>query len=394
MKTDSVKFTTIVCVAVVVVQIAFFFIPIGVVRMYNLAFRPIIYLMLASMIFIYMGRDARPVRKKFEANLIAALTVFLFGIIILVVSFLFGAGANVMTNNSSAVIRNLWEVGSIVILSEVIRIRLIKSADNINRNAIIIALTVALAFGHMHGIRMLIHSNVAFLTIFFESIFRPLVISAVASFFAFRGTFLSSIIISFLFVMSPLLVPIVPNILPIVWVLIICGLAFISAFILNIVVNDNRRALRLREKRALKYMKKPIRGYIVITSIILVIFAFFIGAFPVYPVVVLSNSMSGTFERGSIVLVTRVPYGRAFEMVGEGEIIHFSNRLGRPYVHRVVDFRFDESGERQYITQGDASDVIDAFPVAQEDVKGVVRAFMPFLGYPYIVVQAILDVFR
>ena len=131
-----------------------------------------------------------------------------------------------------------------------------------------------------------------------------------------------------------------------------------------------------------------------LTSVLIsLIVAFFNGVFPLYPVVVLTSSMSGTFERGSLVFNEKIPAGEAFVRVGEGEVIHFVCRGRVEYVHRVIDFRHDIDGERQYITRGDASELTDPHPVQQDSVLGIVRASLPFFGYPYIFFQAIFRAF-
>ena len=225
--------------------------------------------------------------------------------------------------------------------------------------------------------------------IFFESIFKPLVISAAVSYIAINGNYFSVVFISFIYSMASYLVPIIPNILPIVWSLIINGLVFITVIIYYIEINEKGQALRIREKRVDKYIKKPIFGYLFIGAIMSLIVAFFIGMFPIYPVVVLTDSMEPTLGRGNLVLVERVPNGDAFIRVGEGEVLHYKNHLGVEYIHRVVDFTYDINGERQYITRGDASYLTDPYPVIQSDVLGIARAALPFIGYPYIFFRSI-----
>jgi len=190
--------------------------------------------------------------------------------------------------------------------------------------------------------------------------------------------------------MAHYLVPIVPNIYPIPWVLTTCALVFITAALHRIIVGGKTKKVANRDKRRLKYEKRSIRDYVATGLLIGVIIAFFLSVFPVYPVVILTGSMSGTFERGSLVFVQRVPPGEAFDRVGENYVIHFLSRGRVSYVHRVIDFRHDEHGERQYITQGDASYLIDTYPVPQEDVLGIARASLPLLGYPYVMFQSIL----
>ena len=390
----SLKLAIIVCIALVVMQSVFMIIPLHTLRLYNMAMKPLVYAALAVFVYVCMGIDQRRAHKTYDANMIAVLSVAMFGMVFLIVSFLFGAGQNAMAANPQVIVRNLWEQGSILIFGELMRYKLIRSSGQQNRTAVVVLLTITLAYGNMNAMRMLAAGDVIVWSVFFESIFKPLVISAVASYFAMEGSFTAVLIISFVYTMAAYIVPILPDISPIVWSLIISGLVFATAIIYNFATNEKRRDLRMREKRAARYVKKPMLSNTVTVMIIGGIVMFFVGVFPIYPVVILTGSMTGTFDRGSLVFVERVPSGEAFTRVDEGYVIHFISRSRAEYIHRVIDFRFDAYGERQYITRGDASYLTDPFPVSQDDVLGIARAQIPFIGYPYIIFRAIFQTFN
>ena len=388
---NAVWLTIMTCVALFGMQTIFLFIPADFARLYNQA-RPLVYAVPAIAIFVFLGIDQRHIPGAYIGNMVAVISIALLGMVFLFFAFIAGVGRNVMTLHSSVVIRNLWEHGTVVIIGEYIRYKLIKgTSPQHGRTAVIITLTLVLAYANMNVIRMMLDTDLIMSSVFFESIFRPLVISATASFFAVKGSLLSALIISFLYTMTPYLLPVIPDVTPLTFSLLITGMAFVSALILNFFTNEKKRALRLRDKRAARYAKKPVLGYGVTALIIGVALAFFMGVFPIYPVVVLTGSMEGTLERGSLAFVERVPPGEAFARVGEGEVIHFTSR-GVPYIHRVVEFATDVEGNRQFITQGDASYLVDPHPVTQYDVLGIARASIPFFGWPYIFVRALFGV--
>lgn len=395
MKNQALNFTVLVCITLMVLQTVFMIIPFNAILLYNMALRPLVYAALAVIVYVFIGLDERQVRKAHNSNTVAIVSLATFGVVIIIAAFLFGAGANVMAPNLSVVGHSLWERGSIIILGELIRYKLIKKAGQENRTGIVVALTIVLAFGQMNAVRMMIQGDMAVWTVFFESVFRPLAISAVASYLAVEGSFLSVILLSFAYSMAPYLVPILPNISPTAWSLIISGLAFLTGVILYFATNEKGCSQRVREKQVLKYYaKKPIFYNAITAVVIIAIITFFAGVFPIYPVVVLTGSMAGTFERGSLVFVERVPPGDAFIRVGEGYVIHFVNHNGVSYIHRVIDFGHNIDGERQYVTRGDATELVDPFAVTQDDVLGIARASLPFFGYPYIFFQAVRGAFN
>ena len=390
MKTNRLTFTLIVCVVLFILQTSFLLIPVHTIHLYNMMLQPLVFVVLAVAVFVFIGHDARHIPGAYAANMVAILSILTYGIVILALSFLFGAGTNAMTADPTAVVHSLWTRALIVVSGEYIRYKLIKSADSHNRVAIICLLTIALAYVHMDSIRLFIHmEGVIAWAVFFEDIFRPLVVSAVASYIAVRGSLLSVILVAFVYLMAPYFLPVLPDITPIAFAIISTGLVFLTAIAYRFFINDRLSALRLQEKRMVKYEKKSVLSLALVGSFIILSISFFMGAFPIYPIIALTDSMSGTFERGSIVFVQRVPPGEAYVLVGEGYVIHFRGPGGVEYVHRVVDFRLDAAGQRQYITQGDASELVDPFRVAQGEVLGIARAVLPFFGHPYIFFRSI-----
>lgn len=90
--------------------------------------------------------------------------------------------------------------------------------------------------------------------------------------------------------------------------------------------------------------------------------------------VVLSGSMSPTFDTGSIVFVRPSEP----ENIEVDDIITFSNS-GSLTTHRVVD-RNNDNG-LAFITRGDANNVDDPAPVPAEKIVGRVHGSVPLVGY-------------
>ena len=390
MKTHNLL-TIIACATIAIMQTAYIFMSARFLRLHGLALQPLIYVTLAVACIIFLGKDERPVRKAYYANMVAILSAGIFGIVFFVSAIVFGAGANAMAGSPAAMINTLWTHGSVVILGTVIRYKLIRKA--MNPVPVTIAITIVLAYGQMNGLRMLFAGVMDFETVFFESTFALIAMSSIASFFALRGSFTSVLLISSIYILTPYFVPILPHVTPVVWALIRTGPAFLTAVIYNFITNDKSRHSRALAKREARYTKKPVWRYSISLAVIGLAAAFFVGAFPIYPVVIITSSMEPTMSRGSVVFVERVPQGEALIRVGEGYVIHFLGRGGVEYIHRVADFRFDVQGNRQYVTQGDANDRIDPLPVPQDNVLGIARAVLPHLGHPILFFRELLRSF-
>jgi signal peptidase len=92
--------------------------------------------------------------------------------------------------------------------------------------------------------------------------------------------------------------------------------------------------------------------------------------------IVRSNSMSPTFETGSMIVVRLVDT----ENIRENDIITYHGSDTSVVVtHRVVEVIREEG--LQFVTRGDANDVNDFVPVPAENVIGKVVFSIPFAGY-------------
>jgi signal peptidase len=101
-------------------------------------------------------------------------------------------------------------------------------------------------------------------------------------------------------------------------------------------------------------------------------------------VVVTSQSMSPTLERGHLLVLQR----QAPEDVVVDEIIvfHASWHPEAPVVHRVVQID-NVSGELHYWTKGDNNFHRDPYYTLYEDIVGVVVAAIPYIGHITLALQ-------
>lgn len=381
---NNIKLTLIVSTALITSQTIFLIAPLHFLRLQHLIFTPFIYILTALLVYIKTERKS----KKTAPNslLTSIFCTILFFISILILIFIFGAASNVYTANLLVVLQNLWAIGLCVLLGDYIRFTLIKNSEKKERILIIYLITITLVYSQMFNIHMLLGNDL--MNTFFGYIFMPLVIGFVTSYFAITGSLAAVMLFSFVFTMPPYMLPILPNMPVIMLYVIISGLAYIS-FILYYIINDkpNRKEKR-KLKRLQRYKRKSIFELIFFASIITLVASFFSGFFVVYPLAIRTNSMAGTFERGSLVFVERVPRYRVFDMVGEGYIIHYrsSNNMNLTFTHRVIAFETDVYGGRIFITRGDAYEYSYSH-VYEEEVLGIVRAFIPHIGIGSILLE-------
>ena len=90
------------------------------------------------------------------------------------------------------------------------------------------------------------------------------------------------------------------------------------------------------------------------------------SAFGIRPAIVLSGSMSPTFEAGDVILLkkTKEPYNLE---VGDVACSLYS---GKATTHRIIE-RFEAEGKPRYIMKGDYNNVEDRLAVDPEQIQGV-----------------------
>lgn len=92
--------------------------------------------------------------------------------------------------------------------------------------------------------------------------------------------------------------------------------------------------------------------------------------------IVRSNSMSPTFETGSLLLVKHVDTSS----IQVNDIITFKEKNDSvATTHRVVKILNDNG--LQFVTRGDANNVDDPMPVSADEVVGRVVFWIPYIGY-------------
>lgn len=93
------------------------------------------------------------------------------------------------------------------------------------------------------------------------------------------------------------------------------------------------------------------------------------------PYAIIGGSMEPTYQVGDLVYVQKVdPKGITKNM----PITYVLNAEGVVSTHRVVDI---DIKNQQFITKGDANSSNDAVPVHFNNVIGVVKYSIPYLGY-------------
>ena len=383
-------FTIATCVVLASTQFIYAVMPPTNVVFFLQILRPIIFASLYGIMRLYMGKGLRSSKhKSYRANISAVLATLIYVLAILGVSLVFGGGRNIMTPNLRVVAQNAWSLAVPLFFMEAVRYRLIKASSEKNRIYIVIALSIVYALSNFDELRTLVaRPETLSPDLFFTSILPATTAGVVVSFIAINGNLKSVFTVSFLYNIGGSFSPILPSLERIVWSLLLCGLMFITAIVHYYLTDEKNHAQRTRIARAAKHSPRNPVGTIMTVAVAGLIVAFFFKAFTFYPVVILTGSMTGTIDKGSLVVMRRIPAEEASSIVAVSDILHYNYRSVE-FVHRVIDFAEDLEGNRQLVTKGDANEYPDPTPVPLRDVLGTPVLTIPYIGYPNIIFRAI-----
>jgi len=121
-------------------------------------------------------------------------------------------------------------------------------------------------------------------------------------------------------------------------------------------------------------------GFIAIPIIIvlLIIILLVSGIFGYQMIAIASNSMTPVYEKGDAIIYEKVDTND----IEEGDIIVFEkNKI--LVSHRVIKIK-EDSTKRYFYTKGDANNAPDNDYTNEEDVRGVVKRVVKYIGYPTV----------
>ena len=108
---------------------------------------------------------------------------------------------------------------------------------------------------------------------------------------------------------------------------------------------------------------------------------FMTGLFKYEPLAILSNSMSPIFSRGDLIILKKFDKTELKE-IKRGAIIVY--KIHDNFVaHRIIDIRQNENNIL-ITTKGDQNNTTDSYKVSLNDIVGIYKFPIKFLGYPAI----------
>ena len=346
----------------------------------NVYVLPFILLICDFIFFLILGFE----KNNKRLNKIVIFDVFMCSMIFLILYYLFGIIIGYAKSNNYLTLYGLtvFIIPAIlkIIFKEHLRNSLLTKSGN-NKFLIVYTLLLFIMIDILPSLSVLKISNINDVFIFIALLLLPsITVNIFATYINMKVGYMPVIIYLLIFSLYQYIIPIVPD--PNEY------LKAIIDFVLPIFM-----LLKLR-KNIIKYSDEDQeidRNYnkstiilLIIPFILTIIIIYLVsGYFKYYALAIASGSMHPVFDRGSVVITEQVndKYDN-YNKLKEGEIIAYRTEKDI-IVHRLI--RIVNTGDEVfYYTKGDANKEEDDYLIKKEDIIGIVRFKIPYVGYPTV----------
>jgi signal peptidase len=354
---------------------------------YFTAIRPLLYGLMLVFCLVLGRKNERPYTFASETLLIACVGALVYLNLMFLSGIFLGFAHNPMdTGRLRGLVSNTYAYMGVVLAREYLRSKIMTLLSGKLRYMIIMFTVTTLVFTYtgMDNIKSVItYGPTEMLDYVFTILLPLLVLNAFLCYTAMRGGMAGNMIFQFVYWGVYLYSPFMPDIPKIVESIFIYGLVLIMFVILDSLERKHRQVETQQPvKNSRDWLWMTPAGLVLVFCLL-----FGLGALPFLPVAVASNSMKDVFSRGDMIIIDKVS-PETLAAVQEGDIIQY--RYGNiSVVHRVIAVHTTAAGAKEYVTKGDNNPVQDIFPVKPDQVVGLVRWHVPYMGYPALLITSL-----
>lgn len=310
------------------------------------------------------------------------IILIIYYIIYLLAGLIYGFNNNPLANSLTNIIKNIGFIFLVIILQEYVRAKLINSTQSITVYAIVTILFAILRINYTNFFNNFTSGELIFKYLS-SVVFVEIIISCLSTYLCSIG----GSKVNYAFVIPTNLITLFLPIFPdLDWFLSTLAESVLILTIFLITNYEHTIKISRFSRRDIKSMS-PFR---LIPTLVLALFliTFIAGLLPYKPVAVMSNSMASAFRRGDIVIAKKISKNK-IDTLQVGDVLEY--KLDKStIIHRIIEIKDGDEGKKIFITKGDNNNMADAEPVAEEQVVGIVKFSVPYLGYPSVLLSEIV----
>lgn len=365
--------------------VIYFILFIFVIRTHLLKYSEVItasfsfVLLFISYLFYGFPKDKKNLLKQkiFEITLI---NIILYFLIIYGIGLFMGFLKNGYSLNINSIINNIISPLIIILCSELIRF--IFTLVNNDKKIHLILLSILLSLLEY----TLVLNVLKFYSIMdsFKSIslyIIPILTKHMTlTYLTYNAGYKPSLTYRLIFDLSIYILPFMPNLGDYLTIIANVSLPFCIYITTSNAINYYNNTIQK------EYLTKKNNIPSIISMTLLVIFALLVsGITPIKLTGIASGSMSPLYDKGDCVISISTKESK----LKKGDVIVF-NKHGKKIIHRIDKIIETENGTR-YQTKGDANKTADLGTIGFDEIDGVVKIYIPYLAYPAIYLNELLN---
>lgn len=338
---------------------------------------PILWFILFSYAFFNNKDFKNRKRNRYDNTQSIVIFLFIFGILYFASGLIFGYQHNIYSTSLVGIIKNIMTFVFIIFFQEYYRyILLVKGPESYAHRILVTFLFILIDVDFAYIIQQ---ANIPLnLLEYFCTTFMIIVIKNITlSFMSFKVDVIPNYLYRLQFIILTVFIPIVPKHEWLVTFLITLSLSVVIAYsIMRREMMDSRRINR-KERDAGGY-----KGLVATIAVLTIMVLFVTQFFHYFPVAIISNSMSPYFKRGYVVVIEKKHEDRPPKV---GDIVYYKYK-DIMITHRVVEYK-EENNKLLYKTKGDNNNANDAWWIDINNIDGIVRMSIPYIGYPTVLLS-------
>lgn len=366
----------------VILEITGYSVRLGSSYVYVL--KPLMWLFIGVVAFIFFRNEIITNKKyKKEVEFCVVITALLYFLIYFILGYIKGFAHNPYDQTFSGILTNLWSFIPAVIIREYVRYYMINNCGK--KNILLWAFLISLLFTfidlNLYKFDSYFATTLTTIEFFMQTFIPSLITNLYLTYISYFSGFGAPILYAILPQIIMYILPILPDIDWATTSILSATVPFFSYIYINYQINKADKTIGKGENKTV-----GIKGWLSMMLVIMLMICFGLGVFPFQPLVIGSNSMAPKIHKGDIVIIQ----DKDVKDVKKGDVIRYLLD-GNYVVHRVVMINQDAKGKKVFITKGDNNNDIDLYPVKEYQYTGVVKATIPYLGYPTIILRELLS---
>ena len=333
---------------------------------------------------LLLGFEKRPFRSKKDVLINIIIILLLYYFITYFLGFFTGFNKNGYSLSLINIVKNTFPFIILIVVSELLRFSLmIKSGKNmlllIVGHLVFVLIDINLSI-HLYDVTTYVGLTKMICLVLFPSITKNIFLIYLVE----KSGYENAIIYRFITELNMYLIPLFPDFGTYINTILITVLPIFILTRLNVMFNY----YELRRIKSSRYNSKKMVLYSFITFSLLTIVVLTSGMFKYRALAIGSGSMTPTISKGDAIILEHFSE-KDLSKLKKGDVLVY-NHDNKIIVHRLIKMK-KMNNNIYYKTKGDNNDTQDSWLVKGEEVIGVVRLKIKFIGIPTVALNELLS---